>query len=397
MQRRPRRIRSRRRRAALLIFVLALVPSGMGCAGTDSRPPETESERESSSDDDELEMSKRGAADSTNRGKADWSGDVCEANDWYDDGDCDWFCPDTDPDCQLDPLGPEPSGKPTTSPIVLHHGFMGSDTNIWSYNGVAEALRADGHQVLETEVAPFDSVEARAQQLGDQIDAFLAETGADRVNLVAHSMGGLDARYLVAGLDDRNRVASVTTIASPHRGTRIADAYLELVPGEVDEAVDALGELVGDSFSDVGDHADIRAAMRDLSTDGLERFNERYPNADGVHYQSWAGVSSVYGLEADGIEEVCEDKLLMHEGELDRMSSLLWSVAAIVAGGTELAINDGMARVSSAKWGEFRGCIPADHLDQVGQIGDDGMDEHTGFDHMRFYQNLAFDLARRGF
>lgn len=379
-----------------LIFVLVLLALGCAVADEPAERSEQDDERTAANSTDELEMSKREAADSTNRGKADWSADICEANDWYGDGDCDWFCPEEDPDCELEPLGPEPNGRSTRAPIVLHHGFMGSDTNIWSYNGVADALREDGHRVFQSEVAPFHSVDTRASQLGEQIDAVLAEYGAEDVNLVAHSMGGLDARYLVSELGYDDRVASVTTISSPHRGTRIADAYLGLAPEATDGAVDALAELVGDAFSDVGEHADIRAAMRDLSTEGVEQFNEQHPNVDGVYYQSWAGVSSVLGIEIDGIDEVCEDKLLMHDGELDRMDGLLWAVAAIVAGGTELAINDGMARVSSAKWGNFRGCIPADHLDQVGQIGDDGVNDNTGFDHVRFYRNLAFDLAERG-
>jgi triacylglycerol lipase len=58
--------------------------------------------------------------------------------------------------------------------------------------------------------------------------------------------------------------------------------------------------------------------------------------------------------------------------------------------------NDGVSTVESAKWGEFRGCYPADHLDQVGQIKDSGIDKSTGFDFLNFYRMVAFDLARRG-
>jgi triacylglycerol lipase len=81
---------------------------------------------------------------------------------------------------------------------------------------------------------------------------------------------------------------------------------------------------------------------------------------------------------------------------MDHMSKLLWPSAALVAGNS-LTLNDGMVTVDHAKWGEFRGCIPADHLDQVGQIKHDDADDSTGFDHIRFYRNLAFDLAILGF
>ena len=344
-----------------------------------------------------LPTSKKKAARKTNRGKADWSVDICERNDWYGDKACDWFCPDDDPDCSLEPLGPEPSGEATTHPIVLHHGFMGADDGIWAFNGVPTALRNDGHRVFESEVPPFHSVKRRAEALADQIDQFLQNGDAEKVNIIAHSMGGLDARYLVSTLEFADRVASVTTISSPHGGTRIADAYLKLVPDEADEAVDAIAELAGGTFSDVAEDADIRAAMEDLAVENSEEFDRNNPDVDGVYYQSWAGVSSVAGVRVDGVEEACDGKLTIHEGTMDHMDGLLWSAAAITASGTAMDLNDGMATIESAKWGDFQGCIPADHLDQVGQIDDEGPDEHTGFDHVRFYRNLAYRLQARGF
>jgi hypothetical protein len=55
-----------------------------------------------------------------------------------------------------------------------------------------------------------------------------------------------------------------------------------------------------------------------------------------------------------------------------------------------------MVSVTSANWGEFRGCVPADHYDLIGQIGDRGIDPSSGFDAAAFYANVAVDLARRG-
>lgn len=53
--------------------------------------------------------------------------------------------------------------------------------------------------------------------------------------------------------------------------------------------------------------------------------------------------------------------------------------------------------MQSAKLGLFRGCIPADHLDEVGQVNDMGVNANTGFDHIRFYRNVAFELAELGY
>lgn len=377
----------------LLVFSVALLLL-VACGGQTSKSDGADAGKKKQK---KVPTSKKKAADATNKGKADWGVDICERNDWYGDKACDWFCPEDDPDCNLDPLGPEPSGSPAEHPIVLHHGFMGGREGIWAFNGVATALRNDGHRVYQTEVPPFSSVEARANSLAAQVDRLLSEAGNEKVNIVAHSMGGLDARYLVSSLDYADEVASVTTISSPHRGTRIADAFLKIVPDATDEAVDAIAELAGDTFSDVADNSDVRAAMEDLAVENSEKFDQNNPDSEDVYYQSWAGVSSVVGIRVDGVEKACEGEMLMHDGTMDHMDGLLWAAAAITGGGTAMEINDGMATIASAKWGNFRGCIPADHLDQVGQIGDEEPDEDTGFDHIRFYRNLAFDLAERGF
>ena len=73
------------------------------------------------------------------------------------------------------------------------------------------------------------------------------------------------------------------------------------------------------------------------------------------------------------------------------MPSLVWSIVGHGDGDA----NDGVATVASAKHGLFRGCIPADHMDEVGQV-QDTYDPATGWDHLRFYRNVAFDLAARG-
>lgn len=78
------------------------------------------------------------------------------------------------------------------------------------------------------------------------------------------------------------------------------------------------------------------------------------------------------------------------------MNVTLVPMAGPVAHGWNLYPNDGMVRVESAKWGRFRGCIPADHLDEVGHKKN-GPDARTGFDHVRFYRNVAFELSDLGY
>lgn len=305
------------------------------------------------------------------------------------------------------PLGPVPSGSPTRFPIILAHGFNTSTTNFWRFNDVDAALVADGHVARLGSVPPFDTPQVRAEFLADQIDALLEETGAEKVNMVCFSMGGIDCRYLVspAGLGYADEVASVTTISSPHRGTFVADVATAVLPGtDRSGAIDALTTMFGRTFSDVADDSHIVAALTSMSEAAMVDFNAEIVDADGVLYQSWAGFSSIGGLphpDAKAEERACTDasgtvRMLRNPGTNDSMDALLVGAAAFVAHGTELRLNDGVSTVESSKWGEFRGCFPADHLDAVGQIDDAPPIAQTGFDYRRFFRNLAFDLAARG-
>jgi triacylglycerol lipase len=208
-------------------------------------------------------------------------------------------------------------------------------------------------------------------------------------------MGGLDARELVSTLGYGDRVASLTTVSAPHGGSRIADVALALASGARDEALNELARQIGRTYSEVAEDADVRAALTDLSEANAAVFNEAHPDDPRIYYQSWAGVSSVLCIPNPADRGACEGKLLWHEGRADCMTALLVPSEPFVAHGFQP--NDGLVLVSSAKRGEFRGCVPADHADEIGFLRRQAMDEHTGFDFVRFYRNLAFDLAARGF
>lgn len=358
-----------------------------GCGGEDAAPAPAP---EAAGPADKAE-----AAAAVDEGKADWSFDWCEARGWYGDGECDWFCPSRDPDCDAQPLGPDPQGSPAKLPIVLAHGFDASPSNRWGYYRVAEALEADGHTVIVAQVPPYHAVSERAAHLARFVDEGLEV--ADQVNIIAHSMGGLDSRHLISQLGYGDRVASLTTISSPHRGAPVADVALKLMPGIFDDAINALAAAWGRTYSEVSDDADLRAAMYDISETAAADRNAATPDVDGVYYQSWAGVSSVLGLNNPKDAAACEGLGLRQPGKSDKMHATLVPMAAFTSGGAALIPNDGMVSVESAKWGEFRGCIPADHLDEVGQPEHDAADAQTGFDHVRFYRNLAFELASLGF
>jgi triacylglycerol lipase len=298
---------------------------------------------------------------------------------------------------ESDALGPTPRGEPATYPIVLAHGFDASPTNRWGFYRVAEALEADGHEVYVAIVPPYDSPEVRAVALADVVDGALAD-GHEKVNVIAHSMGGLDARHMISQLGYGDVVASLTTISSPHRGSKVADTMLKVLDGvhADDDLVDGLASAWGVTFNDLAEDSHVRAALEGISEGRSGSFNEENPDDANVHYQSWAGVSSAFGIKNPRDKNACEGQVLGNGRKADKMNATLLPMAAIV-GGFKLTPNDGMVSVESAKWGDFRGCIPADHLDEVGQMRHDEPDGRTKFDHVRFYRNVAFELADMGF
>lgn len=293
------------------------------------------------------------------------------------------------------------TARPARHPIVLAHGFDASTTNRWSFYRVEDALRADGHVVYAAHVSPYKSVPERAKQLAGEVDHAIdlcrqhAGCDASKVHIIAHSMGGLDSRYLVSKLGYGDRVASLTTISTPHRGSRIADVLLAVIPDDLDGAVNAMASVWARSFTsaDLAEGSDVEGALRSISESYTQgTFNAEVPDDPRVTYLSYAGVSSVLGIPNPADVAACEGKLSTRWHTRDVMDASLVGAAGFVAHGTEMRPNDGMVMVESAKWGKFMGCIPADHLDEVGQPHHDRPSLLGGFDHVDFYRRLASSL-----
>jgi triacylglycerol lipase len=286
-----------------------------------------------------------------------------------------------------DEVGGEGSveGRATTSTaFLLAHGF-GGDREMGFGDGVAAALSAAGHQVYKAEVPATDSVAVRAAVLATEIDAFLLESGATDLHIIAHSMGGLDARYAITTLGYASKIKSLTTISSPHRGTPLADVGLGLIasgPQTQQAALDGLAALLEGTPLDP---AAFERGVAVLTEASAPAFNAANPDAPGVVYWSYAGLSTLGGLENPNAAAACAGAAVPAP---DQLRPLLFLPAPIVSG-TERRPNDGVVPVDSATWGTFRGCIPADHLDETGAL-DTG---NSGIDAPTFYVELAAELA----
>lgn len=241
-------------------------------------------------------------------------------------------------------------------PVVLAHGIMGFDqvtiagrTNEY-FRGVPAHLTRLGAKVYAFRVQPSASIAARAEELARMV----ASIDAEKVNIIAHSMGGLDARYAISRLQLASKVASLTTIATPHRGTPLAD---------FGTGVFGNGEAIRKLLMSLGLPVD---GFFDLTTASMARFNEQVPDAREVVYASYVG-------RANGTLRGMNPLLIpTHRFLLDR-------------GGE----NDGMVPVESQTWGELLGTIEADHWAQIGWSKD--------FDAPAFYEQIVEELKQRGF
>src|SRR5262245_35775029 len=200
----------------------------------------------------------------------------------------------------------------TKYPIVLAHGLSGFRRLfgvVDYFNGIPSDLRSGGAQVFVTQVSAVASAEQRGEQLLDQIEYIVATTGAGKVNLIGHSQGGLDARYVMAVRPDL--IASLTTVATPHRGADLADFLADnLTPGGFNETViAALANSLGTVLSlltGTSNAQDSLGALRTLSSDGAAVFNQRFPaglgatrcgatpvSSGGIPLYSWSGSSTL--------------------------------------------------------------------------------------------------------
>jgi len=187
----------------------------------------------------------------------------------------------------------------TLYPIVFAHGMAGFD-DILGYDYWGDDY---GYYVLDpyenwdidwyqksfvASVQPFQSSEQRGYQLYQDILGYMASSGAQYVNIVGHSQGGLDLRKAAKSLytaKGRNVVKYGISISSPHRGSPIAKYVLNMYPG-VQSILETLAEYFGDIVYGSGNNAN--AALKQLVhndwpgdgiTTGTAAFNAAYRRA----------------------------------------------------------------------------------------------------------------------
>ena len=229
----------------------------------------------------------------------------------------------------------------------------------------------NGAKVYYGHQEAWGTVEDNGQILREKIQEILKETGCEKVNIIAHSKGGLDSRYVISGLGMAPFVASLTTINTPHTGSKLVD-FLKKLPDKVYWFVCRIIDLY---FGRLGDkNPNAYAASYQLSHAYAKEFNENYPDAEGVYYQSYAS--------------------LMKNGLSSKLLCIpYWVLKALDAP------SDGLVTVESAAWTNFQGVVTNRYLRGIshGDMIDLTREDYKGFGVLEFYIQLAAGLKESGF
>lgn len=253
----------------------------------------------------------------------------------------------------------------TKYPILLAHGMAGFSAvgPLQYWNGITEDLVGNGANVFVAQQASFNSSEVRGEQLLIQAKQVLAITGAQKINLIGHSHGTQSVRY-VAGLLP-NKIASVTAVGGPTKGSDVADVVYEFSKSPVGPiAAPIIAAGINAFFSLVGIGSghyyeqDALAGMYSLTTRGAAEFNQRFPDGvpttacgtgtelvNGVRYYSWSGTGVLTNV-------------------LDPFDYALAATSLLIP-----SENDGLVpRCSSHLGTVIRDNYAFNHLDEVNQV-----------------------------
>jgi triacylglycerol lipase len=245
-------------------------------------------------------------------------------------------------------------------PIVLVHG-LGAKSQfgpIDYFYGMSELLEGSKNRYFKANLTSWHRIEHRAQELKNQIRKAFPD---EKVNIIAHSMGGLDARYLASRLNFSEQITSITTIGTPHRGTSLSDFTTSTIPSFALTRMDQMLKLF-----DLSTHALKQVSQKYC----LEVFSQMTPNVPSIAYYS-ATTQIAQPVRQSSLPIFWLPHKLIHKKEGD---------------------NDGFVSVESAKWGEHICTYTGDHYAQIGHF----LGKARGLDYIQFYSEILRRLKWDG-
>ena len=263
----------------------------------------------------------------------------------------------------------------TKYPILLVHGVFFRDFKHLNYWGrIPKELEKNGATIYYGEHNSAAAVADSAKELEKRILEIVSETGIDKVNIIAHSKGGLDSRAAIATTSAGRHVASLTTINTPHRGCEFADYLLAEIPQSGQQTI---ADKYNTMATKLGDHdPDFLAAVYDLTSEKCRERNEVVHDDPNVYYQS---VGSVLKAASSGQFPLNFTYHLVKyfDGE-----------------------NDGLVGDRSFEWGSSFRMLRNDRADRGishGDMIDLNRENIKGLDIREFYVQLVSGLREKGF
>lgn len=261
----------------------------------------------------------------------------------------------------------------TQYPTILVSGLGFQDQNkVTNYWGkVPEYLKLHGADVYLAKQHAFLSIPDNAIRLKYRILDILESTKKDKINIIGHSKGGLEARYVAGKLGIHGQIASITTLGTPHQGAHLADIVLGKIPipnFAMAQLTNIYARILGDSQPD-----SFRAVLQ-VSTQQLKKFNAEVPDIDSIYCQSYAGhINKDY-------------------------PGTMWRTLAGILKPYD-GKNDGLVGVESAKWQNYKGLIATEDAPSVSHGDMIGFAQTIGekkFNARAFIAYLLHDLKERG-
>ena len=261
----------------------------------------------------------------------------------------------------------------TKYPILMVHGVFFRDFRYFNYWGrIPAELEKNGATIFYGNHQSASSVEGSGQELAERIKEIIRTTGCEKVNIIAHSKGGLDCRYAISQLDAAPYVASLTTINTPHRGCEFADYLLSKIPKSQQEAVAKAYNAALKKFGDT--NPDFLASVYDLTAESCRKRNESVKDVEGVFYQS---IGSKLNRASGGRFPL----------------NFSYRLVNYFDGG-----NDGLVGEQSFPWGEGYRFLTAKGKRGIshGDMIDLNRENFVGFDVREFYVQLVKELKEKG-
>jgi triacylglycerol lipase len=263
----------------------------------------------------------------------------------------------------------EQCGLPPKYPIVLVHGIIAHDRpSVMKYWGkIPETLRKTGVGVFFGNTDSWGDIKSNAKLLKATIDNVLDETKSEKVNIIAHSKGGLDSRYFIWKYNYGDKIASLTTISTPHHGAELSDLIYRqrFIHSRIAKrALKLFGKLYGDK------NPALFRLNYQLTTKYMKIFNGEVLPDDRVYYQS------IYSV----MKNAFDDLLFFHTyGYIKRVCG----------------DNDGFVSECSAKWGN--NIIKIEGGISHAEILDYNMRRISGVNIPDIYKEIVNGLSKRGF